>query len=69
MDSIQDELEVPGKIKILGDSLVFDPDQPFLKGKEYLVESYVGIKFATVGDLIMGKGKQNIKAQRQTLKR
>ena len=69
LDSIQDELEVPGKLKILGDSLVFNPNQPFLKGKEYLVESYIGIKFATVGDLIMGKGKQNLKAQQQTLKR
>ncbi|TCD27916.1 hypothetical protein EZ456_08185 [Pedobacter psychrodurus] len=69
LDSVQDELEVPGKIKILGDSLIFNPDQPFLKGKEYLVESYIGIKFATVGDLIIGNGKQNLKAQRQTLKR
>lgn len=69
LDSLQDELEVPGKIKIVGDSLVFNPDQPFLKDKEYLVESYIGIKFATAGDLIMGKGKQNLKAQRQTLKR
>ena len=69
LDSIQDELEVPGKVKVLGDSVIFNPDQPFLKGKEYLVESYIGIKFATVGDLIMGKGKQNLKAQRQTLKR
>lgn len=69
LDSIQDELEVPGKVKILGDSLVFNPDQPFLKGKEYLVESYIGIKFATAGDLIRGNGKQNLKAQRQTLKR
>ena len=69
LDSIQDELEVPGKIKILGDSLVFRPDQPFIKGKEYLVESYIGVKFATAGDLMMGKGKQNLKAQRQTLKR
>ncbi|MDQ0641818.1 hypothetical protein QF042_005383 [Pedobacter sp. W3I1] len=69
LDSIQDELEVPGKVKILGDSLVFNPDQPFLKGKEYLVESYIGIKFATMGDLITGNGKQNLKAQRQILKR
>jgi len=69
LDSIQDELEVPGKVKILGDSLVFNPDQPFLKGKEYLVESYIGVKFATAGDLLKGNGKQNLKAQRQTLKR
>ena len=69
LDSIQDEKEVPGKIKILGDSLVFSPDRPFSKGTEYLVESYIGVKFATVGDLIRGKGKQNLKAQQQTLKR
>jgi hypothetical protein len=54
---------------MLGDSLIFRPDQPFIKGKEYLVESYIGVKFATAGDLMMGKGKQNLKAQRQTLKR
>ncbi|WP_406824947.1 hypothetical protein [Pedobacter sp. KACC 23697] len=69
LDSIQDEQEVPGKVEVLGDSLVFSPDLPFLKGKEYLVESYIGVKFAAVGDLIMGKGKQNLKAQQQTLKR
>ncbi len=68
-DRIQDEQEVSGKIEVLGDSLVFSPDEPFSKGKEYLVESYIGVKFATVGDLVMGKGKQNLKAQRQTLKR
>jgi hypothetical protein len=66
-DSIQDEQEVPGKIEISGDSLIFTPDQPFLRGKEYLVESYIGVKFATVGDLILGKGKQHLKAQQQTL--
>jgi len=69
LDSIQDEQEVPGKVKVLGDSLVFSPDFPFLSGKEYLVESYIGVKFATVGDLIAGQGKQNLKAQQQTLKR
>lgn len=69
LDSIQDEQEVPGKVEIKGDSLIFTPNQPFLSGKEYLVESYIGMKFATVGDLVMGKGKQNLKAQQQTLKR
>jgi hypothetical protein len=69
LDSIQDELEVPGKIKVSGDSVIFNPDQPFLKGKDYLVESYIGIKFATVGNLISGNAKHNLQAQRQTLKR
>src|SRR6218665_1780605 len=32
LDSIQDELEVPGKINVAGDSLVFNPDSAFMKG-------------------------------------
>lgn len=69
LDSVQDELEVPGKISISGDSLVFNPDSAFVKGKTYVVESYIGVKFATVGNLISGTAKQNLQAQRQTLKR
>jgi len=69
LDSIQDELEVTGKVKILGDSLIFNPDQPFVKGKYYLVESYIGVKFATVGNLITGSAKHNLQPQKQTLKR
>lgn len=69
LDSIQDELEVPGKINVAGDSLVFNPDSAFMKGKTYVVESYIGVKFATVGNLISGSAEQNLQAQRQTLKR
>ncbi|MNQ94679.1 hypothetical protein D3C85_1102020 [compost metagenome] len=69
LDSVQDELEVPGKINIAGDSLVFNPDSSFVKGKTYVVESYIGVKFATVGNLISGNAKQNLQAQRQTLRR
>lgn len=69
LDSIQDELEVPGNVKVLGDSLVFNPDQPFVRGRDYLVESYVGVKFATVGNLISGGAKHNLQPQKQTLKR
>ncbi|MGN7990462.1 hypothetical protein ACTJKC_24200 [Pedobacter sp. 22226] len=69
LDSIQDELEVAGKVKIVGDSLIFNPDQPFVKGKDYLVESYIGVKFATVGNLITSSAKHNLQPQKQTLKR
>ena len=69
LDSVQDELEMPGKVKVSGDSVVFNPDQPFVKGKVYVVESYIGVKFATVGNLISGNAKHNLQAQRQTLKR
>ncbi|WP_293305002.1 hypothetical protein [Pedobacter sp. UBA5917] len=69
LDSVQDELEVPGKVKVAGDSLIFNPYQPFIKGKDYLVESYIGVKFATLGDMVSGSTKQNLQPQKQTLKR
>ncbi len=69
LDSIQDEMEVAGKVKIIGDSLIFNPDQPFVKGKDYLVESYIGVKFATIGNLINSSAKHNLQPQKQTLKR
>ncbi|MFD2582798.1 hypothetical protein ACFSR6_09880 [Pedobacter vanadiisoli] len=68
-DSLQDELELAGKVKILGDSLIFNPDQPFVKGKDYLVQSYIGVKFATIGNLITSSAKHNLQPQKQTLRR
>lgn len=69
LDSLQDEILVPGKIKILGDSLVFNPDQPFKKDKTYVVESFINAQFATSGKLITGKVKYNLQPQRRILKR
>ncbi|RDC54745.1 hypothetical protein DU508_19775 [Pedobacter chinensis] len=69
LDSLQDEILVPGKIKISGDSLVFNPDQPFRKDNTYVVESFINVQFATAGKLITGKVKYNLQPQRQILKR
>ncbi len=35
----------PGKIAIVENVLTFIPDQPFVKGKEYLVETYIESTF------------------------
>ncbi|WP_157263352.1 hypothetical protein [Pedobacter sp. R20-19] len=68
-DSLQDETLVHGKIKLIGDSIVFKPDLPFVKGKDYVVESLIGVEFATVEKLILSQVKQSLQPQRQTLKR
>ena len=68
-DSLQDETLVNGKTKLIGDSIVFKPDLPFVKGKDYVVESLIGVEFATVEKLILSQVKQSLQPQRQTLKR
>ncbi|MFC3561733.1 hypothetical protein [Pedobacter jamesrossensis] len=68
-DSLQTEKEVSGKINLIGDSVLFIPETPFLKGKTYLVESYVGVKFADGGKLFKGTIKHSLQPQQQILKR
>ena len=68
-DSLQTEEEISGKVMVIGDSIVFSPSKPFLKGKTYLVESYVGVKFADAGKLFKGSIKHNLEPQQQILTR
>jgi len=68
-DSLQTEEEVSGKTEVAGDSLVFNPKKPFLKGKTYLIESYIGVQFVTTGELLKGGVKHNLQPQQQILTR
>ncbi|GGI22909.1 hypothetical protein [Pedobacter mendelii] len=68
-DSLQDEKNILGKIILKNDSLVFLPQEPFLKGKTYLVESYIGVKFANGSKLFKGSIKHNLEPQQQMLTR
>ena len=69
LDSLQDEIRVPGSLKFLSDSLVFYPSNPFQLGKSYLVESFINVQFATPGKLIVGQAKYNFQPQKEILKR
>lgn len=68
-DSLQAEEDISGKTILQGDSIVFVPEKPFLTGKKYLVESYIGVKFADGGKLFKGTIKHNLEPQQQVLKR
>ncbi|WP_316830687.1 hypothetical protein [Pedobacter aquatilis] len=68
-DHLQDEQEVSGHTVLNGDSLIFKPQVQFVKGKNYLVESYIGVSFADKRKFFKGTIKHNLEPQRQMLKR
>jgi len=68
-DSLQDEKDIFGKTFLKGDSLIFTPQQNFIRGKTYLVESYIGVEFANSGKLFTGTIKHNLEPQTQMLRR
>lgn len=68
-DSTSMEIEYPGNLDIIGDSLVFTPKMPFVKGKLYLVESIMNTQFAKGEDIIKSDVGHMVKAQQKFLKR
>jgi hypothetical protein len=68
-DSVSMEREWPGKLTMKEDKVVFTPDSPFLKGKTYLVETYLNMSFGDVEQVIQGKMSTRMSFQQQVLKR
>lgn len=68
-DSTGMETEWPGKLSIKGDSLWFAPTDPFVKGKNYLVETMLNTRFASGGDIVRSKVGHTVKPQQQILVR
>jgi hypothetical protein len=68
-DSLEMEVEWPGKLVLDGDQLVFRPDQAFKKGKSYLVETIIDAQFASVKDVMRSNVGRNVKPSQKMLKR
>lgn len=68
-DSTSMEIDWPGKLSVIGDSLIFTPNLPFVRKKEYLVETILNAQFASGKDIIKSKVGFKVKAQQQALKR
>ncbi|WP_316785842.1 hypothetical protein [Pedobacter frigiditerrae] len=68
-DSTSMEIEWPGRLSVAGDSLIFTPNLPFEKKKEYLVETILNARFASGKDIIKSKVGFKVKAQQQILTR
>ncbi|MEE1946262.1 hypothetical protein VRU48_14150 [Pedobacter sp. KR3-3] len=68
-DSTGMETDWPGKLRMQGDSLWFVPANPFVKGKNYLVETMLNTQFASGGDIVRAKVGHTVKPQQQILVR
>ncbi len=68
-DSLSMEREWPGKLSLKENEVVFTPDSSFIKGKTYLVETLLGMRFAAVGDVIRSDIGQLSKKQQKLLSR
>ncbi len=68
-DTLQIEQNVSGKLKVLGDSVLFTPLNKFKPGKSYIVKSFIGVKFASVGSFLTRKAKTTLTPQQKILVR
>lgn len=66
-DSVGMEMDWPGALSVAGDSLVFIPNKPFVKGKNYLVETIINSKFASGADILKSDVGRSLKPQQKTL--
>ncbi|RZL44378.1 MAG: hypothetical protein EOP00_20070 [Pedobacter sp.] len=68
-DSTSMEIEWPGKLDIIGDSLLFTPEKPFDKGKLYIVEAMLNVQFAKSEEIVKSDVGHTLKSQQKILKR
>jgi hypothetical protein len=68
-DSISMEMEWPGKLSLLQDTLVYTPDTAFKKGQAYLVETMLNTHFANKKEIARSEVGHQIKRQQQLLLR
>lgn len=68
-DSTGMEVVYPGALEMKGDSLLFLPGQPFVKGKSYQVETIIGSSFGSTADVLKGDMSRQPKQQTVVLNR
>lgn len=68
-DSIGREQAITGRIQVMDSIIVFSPTRPFVRGKDYIVISYINSKFADVATLLKGKDHRGVEPHQVTLSR
>jgi len=66
-DTAELQLQMPGKVLPVGDSLIFQPARPFERGRKYMVLTYINSKFADFQSVIKSKTKFNMAPNQQVL--
>ena len=68
-DTTSMEIDWPGKLAIVGDSLIFSPVKPFVKGRFYLVQTVINAQFAKSEEIIKTDVGHYVKPQQQLLRK
>ena len=68
-DSLIKELPIPGSVNVTDTSVVFIPLQPFVKGREYRVSTYLNANFGDPEKMVKGKLSYGLKPNQKTLRR
>ncbi len=61
--------EIPGKVAIKDDKILFVPEMPFQKGKSYLVSTPLNATFGGAKEILKGKVTYQLKPQQKVLQR
>lgn len=69
LDTSLREQMLPGKFKLTDQTLLFIPDQPFVKGSNYLVSSYLNLQPGSFKKMLRGELNYHTKPVQRLLKR
>jgi len=68
-DSTIMEAAIAGRVLVTDSSVIFMPAQAFVKGRDYLVSTYLNSRFAGVGNVLKGRMNYAVKPSEQLLSR
>lgn len=63
------EMPIKGDISIKGNEVVFIPEKPFIKGRDYLVIVYLNARFGNAEDIMKGELSYGVKPTQKLLTR
>lgn len=63
------ETEIEGTVRIIDDQVEFRPVKPFVKGKHYLITTYLNTKFGNFRSVLTGSISRGVKPNQKLLRR
>lgn len=63
------ERPVKGLISVRDSTVLFEPEKPFVKGRDYLVLTYLNSQFANAGAMLQGRMDYKLKPVQKVLTR
>ncbi|NRF38630.1 hypothetical protein [Pedobacter foliorum] len=68
-DTAIKEMPIDGNISVKGNEVVFVPEKPFVKNRDYLVITYLNARFGNAEDIMKGELSYGVKPTQRVLTR